>query len=55
VVPACAAFDRSDLGVIETQIQSLHQIPDRARTVILFEESFNIHCAQKNLAAINRS
>src|ERR1035438_3014990 len=53
VFPPGAAFDRCNLRMIETQVQSPHHFPKRTRTVILVDQLLNIDRAQQDLPAIN--
>src|ERR1700680_3938730 len=48
-----AAFDRCNLRIIETQVQSPYHFPKRTRTVILVDQLLNIDRAQQDLPAIN--
>jgi uncharacterized repeat protein (TIGR03803 family) len=50
-----AAFDRCNLRIIETQVQSPYHFPKRTRTVILVDQLFNIDRAQQDLPAIYRN
>lgn len=53
MVTACATFNRRDLAVVKTQVHSTDHLPDRACTVILLDQLFNVDRAQNELIAIN--
>jgi hypothetical protein len=47
VVAASAPFQGRDLGMIQTQIHAPYQVPDRASTVILVDQSLDVNGMQK--------
>ena len=47
-------FDGFNLGVIQAEVQPSYQFPNGTRTVVLVDQLLDVHCAQQNLAAINR-
>jgi hypothetical protein len=49
VVAASAPFDGRDFCMIQTQIHAPHQMPDRASTVILVDQSLDVNGMQKQL------
>jgi hypothetical protein len=55
MVAASAPFQGRDPGVIQTQIHAPYQVPDRASTVVLVDESLDVKGMQKQLRTVNRS
>src|SRR6266852_4667036 len=49
-----AAFHRGDLRMIQAQIQSSHQLPNGAHSVLVIYQPLYVHGAQQQLSAINR-
>jgi hypothetical protein len=47
------ALDRSNLRVIQSQVQAAYQFPKRTRTVVLVDQLLNINRTQQDLPAIN--
>src|SRR5712691_10864632 len=47
------ALDRSNLCVIESQVEPAYQFPKRTRTVVLVDQLLNINGTQQDLPAIN--
>src|SRR6266852_6673957 len=49
------ALHRSNLRMIESQVQPANQFPNGTRTVVLVDQVLNIDGTQQNLPAINRN
>jgi hypothetical protein len=55
MVAASVPFQGRDFGMIQTQIHAPHQVPDRASTVVLADQSLDVNGMQKQLRTVNRS
>src|ERR1035438_1493957 len=55
VVAASVAFNGRDPGMIQTQIHAPYQVPDRAGTVVLIDQSLDVKGVQKQLRTVDRS
>src|SRR5450755_394804 len=53
MLPPGVALDRSNLGVIESQVQPTHQFPNGTRTIVLVDQILNIDSTQQDLPTIN--
>ncbi len=51
--PACATRDGADLLRVPAEIQPTHELPDRTRWVILWDQSLHVHRPQQQLRAID--
>ena len=53
--PGKALNVNRDFGMVQTQIPALCQVPDRAGTLILIDQSLDVNAMQKQLRMVNRS
>ena len=53
MLPPGVALDRSNLCVIESQVQPAHQFPNGTRTMVVVDQILNIDGTQQDLPTIN--